>query len=298
MLRTLFIPLLLALALAVTSVTPAPAQAASASNEELKAALRDLLRENPDLILQVLRDNSETVLEIAQQGSNVRRKKALIAQWQTDLTQPKKANLEGRPMRGPANAPVTIVAYSDFTCPYCQQAAGTMELLLANYKDKVRYVFKHMPLDSHDNARLASEYHVAAGLQDGKKAWAFYETVFRDREKLVAEGEPFLKKAAAEAGLDMKRLGPRAERAGHSVLPGQRPGHSRLAAAGPVLRRCGHGAGGGGQGQEIAGRSAHGATRAAPALPGRPVCIGAAITAGKTERDGRARATSCGGVPG
>lgn len=206
MLRTLFIPLLLALALAVTSVAPAPAQAASASNEELKAALRDLLRENPDLILQVLRDNSETVLEIAQQGSNVRRKKALIAQWQMDLTQPKKANLEGRPMRGPANAPVTIVAYSDFTCPYCQQAAGTMELLLANYKDKVRYVFKHMPLDSHDNARLASEYHVAAGLQDGKKAWAFYETVFRDREKLVAEGEPFLKKAAAEAGLDMKRL--------------------------------------------------------------------------------------------
>lgn len=204
MLRTLFIALLLALTLAATSAIPAPAQAAS--NEELKAALRDLLRDNPELIMQVLRDNSETVLEIAQQGSNVRRKKALIAQWQVDQTQPKKANLEGRPMRGPANAPVTIIAYSDFTCPYCQQAAGTMELLLANYKDKVRYVFKHMPLDSHDNARLAAEYHVAAGMQDGKKAWAFYETVFRDREKLMAEGESFLKKAAAEAGLDMKRL--------------------------------------------------------------------------------------------
>lgn len=204
MLRTLFIALLLALTLAATPVVPAPAQAAS--NEELKSALRDLLKENPELIMQVLRDNSETVLEIAQQGSNVRRKKALLAQWQADLTQPKKANLEGRPMRGPANAPVTIVAYSDFTCPYCQQAAGTMELLLANYKDKVRYVFKHMPLDSHDNARLAAEYHVAAGLQDGKKAWAFYETVFRDREKLTSEGEPFLKKAATEAGLDMKRL--------------------------------------------------------------------------------------------
>ncbi|WP_353119447.1 thioredoxin domain-containing protein [Nitratidesulfovibrio sp.] len=204
MLRTLFIALLLALTLAATSAIPAPAQAAS--NEELKAALRDLLKENPELIMQVLRDNSETVLEIAQQGSNVRRKKALISQWQVDQTQPKKANLEGRPMRGPTNAPVTIIAYSDFTCPYCQQAAGTMELLLANYKDKVRYVFKHMPLDSHDNARLAAEYHVAAGMQDGKKAWAFYETVFRDREKLVAEGESFLKKAAAEAGLDMKRL--------------------------------------------------------------------------------------------
>lgn len=197
--RTLFL-LLLALALA------APAQAASVSGEHLKTALRDLLREDPDLILQVLRDNSEVVLEIAQQGSNMRRKKALIAQWQVDQTQPKKANLGGRPMRGPANAPVTIVAYSDFTCPYCQQAAGTMELLLANYKDKVRYVFKHMPLDSHENARLASEYHVAASLQDDKKAWTFYEIVFRDREKLVAGGEAFLKKAAAESGLDMKRL--------------------------------------------------------------------------------------------
>ena len=133
-------------------LTLVPVAGAADNRDELKETLRTLLRDNPDLVLEVLREHSETVLEIAQQGANQRRRKALVAQWKTDLEDPKKVNLADRPVRGEANAPVTVVAYSDFTCPYCQQAAGTVEMLLANYKGKVRYIFKQMPLETHENA--------------------------------------------------------------------------------------------------------------------------------------------------
>ncbi len=194
------------LAILLIVLTLVPVAGAADNRDELKETLRTLLRDNPDLVLEVLREHSETVLEIAQQGANQRRRKALVAQWKTDLEDPKKVNLADRPVRGEANAPVTVVAYSDFTCPYCQQAAGTVEMLLANYKGKVRYVFKQMPLETHENARTASNYYVAASLQDPAKAWKLYEAVFADRDRLVTEGEPFLKKVAQEAGLDMQRL--------------------------------------------------------------------------------------------
>lgn len=61
--------------------------------------------ENPDLLLSVLRENSEAVLDIAQEGSNQRRHKSLIAQWKAELNQPKEVDIKDRPFRGAADAP-------------------------------------------------------------------------------------------------------------------------------------------------------------------------------------------------
>lgn len=118
-----------------------------------------------DLLLSVLRENSEAVLDIAQEGSNQRRHKSLIAQWKAELNQPKEVDIKDRPFRGAADAPVTIVAYSDFTCPYCQQGAATMEKVLKENQGKIKYVFKHFPLETTGVARLAAEYHVAAAVR-------------------------------------------------------------------------------------------------------------------------------------
>ena len=87
-------------------------------------------------------------------------------------------DIKDRPFRGAADAPVTIVAYSDFTCPYCQQAAGTMEKVLKENQGKIKYVFKHFPLETTGVARLAAEYHVAAARQDPELAWKFYDLLF------------------------------------------------------------------------------------------------------------------------
>lgn len=175
------------------------------TKSQLKAAMQQVIRDHPELILDVLRENSVTVLEIAQQGGLERQRKLMLAQWQQDLKTPKKVILD-RPVRGAAKAPVTIIAYSDFTCPYCAKAAATVEQVLAARKDKVRFIFKHFPLKSHALARTSSEYVVAAFMQDEAKAWALHDAIFADQDRLAEEGEGFLRTAALAQGLNLQKL--------------------------------------------------------------------------------------------
>lgn len=171
-----------------------------------KEAVRTVIKENPELVLDVLKENSELVLEVAKQGSEQRKRKIYAAKWRSELGESKEINLTGRPIRGNVNAPVTIVAYSDFTCPYCQQGTVVVSNIMLEYKDKVRFVFKHMPLEGHANARMASEFVVAAFLQDEAKGWEYYDLIFSQRENLLTEGEAFLRKAAQSVGLNVQKL--------------------------------------------------------------------------------------------
>ena len=176
------------------------------TSENFPNLLRETLQKNPDLLLSILRENSESVLDIAQEGSNQRRHKALLNQWKADLTQPKQVDIAGAPIRGNADAPVTIIAFSDFTCPYCQQASETIRSVMKQNEGKVRYVFKHFPLDKVGLARKAAEYHTAAALQGDDKAWGFYDLLFNRRNEVLKEGVPAIEKAARDAGLDVKKL--------------------------------------------------------------------------------------------
>lgn len=201
-------PFLGALAVcAAVSLSPMPvAHAATQEDAALAAALETLLRERPELVLDVLRRNSEAVLDIAQQGSNLRRKHNLELQWRKDMKAPKSVGLENRPVLGPRDAPVRIVAFSDFTCHFCEQASRSVEALRKTYGDGICLIFKHLPLDEKGPGGLASAYFVAIGLQDEAKAWEFYEAMFANRDRLLAEGEPFIKESAQKLGVDMKRL--------------------------------------------------------------------------------------------
>lgn len=181
------------------------AESRTVTPENFAAILQEALQNDPDLLLNVLRNNSEAVLDIAQQGSNQRRRKALIKQWKEEANQPRPVNIKDLPVRGPADAPITIVAFSDFTCPYCQQASVTVQKLLKDYHGKVKYVFKHFPLEGGP-ARLAAEYHVAASRQGADKAWQLYDLLFARRAALLQDSEATLNKTARDVGLDMKRL--------------------------------------------------------------------------------------------
>jgi protein-disulfide isomerase len=191
---------------AVVVLSAAPQARAAAEQDRLKDMVREVLRDNPGLVMDVLRQNPEQVLDIVRDGNRIARDRAMRAQWQADMTQPKQVKLDGRPVRGPQDAPVTIVAYSDFTCPYCAQAAGTVAALMEHYKGKVRLVFKHYPLKSHDNAETASRMFVAAAMQDEAKAWALYDAMFVERARVIKEGSAFISAKAAELGLDAARL--------------------------------------------------------------------------------------------
>ena len=183
-----------------------PTAGQTAADPALEAAVKRILRENPELVLDVLRANSEVVLEAAQQGNILRKRKGMLAQWTQDAKTPKQIAVEDGFSRGSAQAPVTVVAFSDFTCGYCRQAEEAMPALLAKYKGKVRFVFKPLPKTDRELSYLAARYSVAAFAQGEEKGWAYYDALFAGVEGLVNQGEGFLKATGAKVGLDVKRL--------------------------------------------------------------------------------------------
>jgi len=85
--------------------------------------------------------------------------------------------------RGPADAPVTIVEFSDFECPYCRRMVEPLRELQARYPREVRLVYRHYPLvEAHPNARLAAEAAECAGEQG--RFWEAHDALFATRERL------------------------------------------------------------------------------------------------------------------
>jgi Na+/H+ antiporter NhaA len=110
-------------------------------------------------------------------------------------------------IRGPAKAPVTLVEYGDFECPYCGQAEPAVRNLLADFGD-VRYVWRHLPLtDVHPNAQLAAEASEAAGKQGA--FWRMHDMLLDHQDALRPED---LIGYAGELGLDEARFGDDLER--------------------------------------------------------------------------------------
>jgi protein-disulfide isomerase len=103
---------------------------------------------------------------------------------------------------GPANAPVTIIEFSDFQCPFCQRVMPTLKQVRAKYGDKVRVVWKDFPLTSiHPQAFKAAEAGNCAREQG--KFWEYHDRLFTNQQALQPE---FLKKYAADAGLDAAKF--------------------------------------------------------------------------------------------
>ena len=182
------------------------ASASAFAASELDAqSLRKLLRENPDIVLDVLRDNSEIVLDIAQQGSNLKRKANLEAQWREDMKKKKDIRLDNRPILGRPDAKVKIVAFSDFSCHFCEQASRTVDTLLKEFGPDTALIFKNMPLDDKGPGAQASAWFVAIAQQSEPLAWDFYKAMYANRDNLLAEGDKFIEQTAINLGVDMKR---------------------------------------------------------------------------------------------
>jgi len=107
----------------------------------------------------------------------------------------------GAPVRGPDNARITLVEFSDFQCPFCIAATPQLDAVLKAYPAQVKLVFKQFPLDSHAQAPLAAAASLAAQKQG--KFWPMYDGLFAQKGNLSRRG--VLSLAAAD-GLDMKRF--------------------------------------------------------------------------------------------
>ena len=108
-------------------------------------------------------------------------------------------------IRGDINAPVKIVEYSDYQCPYCQVFHPTMQQVMTDYKGKVAWIFRHFPLDSlHPNARPAAEASECVFDQKGDNGfWQFTDGVYDNQDRI---GSALFEELAQKAGVNMAKF--------------------------------------------------------------------------------------------
>ena len=185
------------IALEVDSIVPQPADdfVVQFYNEN-KSRLEGSLADNASAIRDYLRsEKRQTVFE------------SFVADLKKDYgakswLEPSRTTIAtaGRPSKGPADAPVTIVEFSDFECPFCRALFPTLERIEADYKDKLRVVYLQFPLATmHTHARKAAEASLCAYEQN--KFWPFHDAMFNDQQNLSVND---LKQKAKDLSLDMK----------------------------------------------------------------------------------------------
>lgn len=101
------------------------------------------------------------------------------------------------PSRGPESAAVTIVEFSDFQCPYCARVTPTLDRIMERFPDQVRVVYRHLPLDFHDQARLAAQASFCAERQGN--FWDYHDKLFENQRAMQ---RPQLIEYAQELELD------------------------------------------------------------------------------------------------
>ncbi len=181
---------------------------AAISRDELKKALDA----NPDLVLEALKKADkaaffETVVD-AQKDYQEKKEREAEEQQKQELEQafknPMKAAIDDKTrIRGDKNAPITIVEYSDFECPYCARGYKAIEAVRQKYGAKLRFVYKNMPLVAiHHLAMPAAQWFEAVALQNPDKAWIFHDKMFQNQDKL---GDDFFRKTVKDLGLDVKK---------------------------------------------------------------------------------------------
>ncbi len=117
------------------------------------------------------------------------------------LSDPIKIPVAGAPVTGAANAPITLVEFSDFQCPYCSAAVVQLKEVLKMYPTQIKLIFKQFPLEIHPQADLAAAAAVAAQKQG--KFWALHDAMFAHPQDLSRQG---ILSLAQQNGLNMNQF--------------------------------------------------------------------------------------------
>jgi len=178
-------------------------------DEKLRETIKQLIKEQlPDdeklneTIKQVIRDNPKLMYDTI--NAYVRQQKAEEQVRRLDASFKNRVKVDiqpGTPVKGVQDAPVTIVEYTDFQCPYCARGAKTMEYLLKKYDGKVRVAFKNLPLEMHEQALPAAKAALAAHKQG--KFWPYHDLLFANASQL---DDATLEKFAKDLSLDVEQF--------------------------------------------------------------------------------------------
>lgn len=164
-----------------------------------KAPASDLseIKETQKKILERL-DGQDKVLKDIQ--SKLQQLPTGAARPQIDPNKVYQIPIADSSIRGPKNAPVTLVEFSDFQCPFCAQTTPLIDQVLAAYPKEVRLVYKQFPLEQiHPNALNAAKAAIAAGNQG--KFWEMHDELFKISRELSLDN---IRAKAQQIGLDLK----------------------------------------------------------------------------------------------
>ncbi len=180
------------------------------SSDQLKKAIQA----DPSIVFSAIEKDPEKFFEVvtaaqrkAQQSQQEKQAKEEEGKRDEEFKNPLKPVIEeGRASEGPVDAKVVLVEYSDFECPFCSRGYQTVKEVMKEYDGKVRFIFKHLPLDFHPKAMPAAKYFEALVRQGSAKAYKWHDMVFEDQNDLRSKGEVFMKDTAKKVGADMKKL--------------------------------------------------------------------------------------------
>jgi len=183
------------------------------SEKVVKDQVEKVIKENPSLILGAIEKDPAGFVQALQNA--VKSSKEQMAKKREEEEKKKFENSFSNPLkpeirseeviRGTKGAPLVLVEYSDFECPYCSRGYEVMTKFLEKYKGKASFVYKHQPLSFHPNAMPAARYYEAMRMQSHDLASKFHDEIFKKQSKL-RNGESFLKGLAKKLGANMSKL--------------------------------------------------------------------------------------------
>lgn len=182
------------------------AQAVKKALTEDKDILAEAIKAHPAEVMQALQNAAKDAREVMAKQREQDEETKLMEAIESPL-KPKITDLDA--IRGTKGAPITLVEYSDFQCPYCTKGfEEVVKVLLEKYEGKVQFVYKHLPLSFHSEARIAAHYYEAIRMQNHDKAAQFHDKLFTQeaQQKLRQFKEKYLKDLTATLGVDMKKI--------------------------------------------------------------------------------------------
>lgn len=188
--------------LAITACAPSAKQLKEAVEKD-PSIVFTAIEKHPDKFIEVVMKAQQEAQKVAGERAQEEEKKQRDEEYANPL---KPVVEEDRVIFGNKNAPVTIVEYSDFQCPYCSRGYQTLKQVEKEYGDKVRVVFKHLPLDFHPLAMPAARYFEAIAQQSPEKAQKFHDMVFENQGMLKDKGEGYFAEVTKKVGADLKKV--------------------------------------------------------------------------------------------
>jgi protein-disulfide isomerase len=157
--------------------------------------------ENSEEVKQLRESQQKLEAKVGELEKKLAQAPAAAARPQADPNKVYDLPVGKSPVKGPADAPVTMVEFSDFQCPFCARSTPLIEQVIQAYPKELKFVYKEFPLPMHPNAMPASKAAVAAQRQG--KYWEMHDKLFANQQALQPDN---FKQYAQELGLDVAKF--------------------------------------------------------------------------------------------